>query len=53
MSDRFWTRTRLLNTEALNNWANDKDIVYVAAGIYKNKSLPTLYVDANWFGSVG
>ncbi|WZZ61577.1 hypothetical protein YC2023_061684 [Brassica napus] len=26
MADRFWTKTRLLNKEALNNWANDKDI---------------------------
>ncbi|CAH8389858.1 unnamed protein product [Eruca vesicaria subsp. sativa] len=31
----------------------DKAVVYVAAGLFKNKSLQSLYVDGNRFGSVG
>lgn len=31
----------------------DKGIVYVAAGIFKNRSLESLYLDGNWFGGVG
>ncbi|KAJ4875481.1 Protein TORNADO 1 [Raphanus sativus] len=31
----------------------DKAVVYVAAGLFKNKSLQSLYVDGNRFGSIG
>ncbi|ESQ42898.1 hypothetical protein EUTSA_v10012444mg [Eutrema salsugineum] len=31
----------------------DKAVVYVAAGLFQNKSLQSLYVDGNRFGSVG
>ncbi|KAK6947027.1 hypothetical protein RJ641_000500 [Dillenia turbinata] len=31
----------------------DKGVVYVAAGLFKNQSLETLYVDGNWFNGVG
>ncbi|XP_024021946.1 protein TORNADO 1 [Morus notabilis] len=31
----------------------DKGVVYVAAGLFKNRSLESLYLDGNWFGGVG
>ncbi|PON43300.1 Mitochondrial Rho-like protein [Parasponia andersonii] len=31
----------------------DKGVVYVAAGLFKNKRLESLYLDGNWFGGVG
>lgn len=31
----------------------DKGVVYVAAGLFKNKSLESLYLDGNWFGGIG
>lgn len=31
----------------------DKGIVYVAAGLFKNQYLESLFVDGNWFGGVG
>lgn len=31
----------------------DKGVVYVAAGLFKNQSLQSLYVDGNCFGGVG
>lgn len=31
----------------------DKGIVYVAAGLFKNQQLESLYADGNWFGGVG
>ncbi|XP_020102582.1 protein TORNADO 1 [Ananas comosus] len=31
----------------------DKAIVYIGAGLFKNKSLENLWVDGNWFGGVG
>ncbi|KAJ6314524.1 hypothetical protein OIU78_018076 [Salix suchowensis] len=31
----------------------DKGVVYVAAGLFKNQSLESLYLDGNWFGGVG
>lgn len=34
-------------SRALNNWAKDKAIVYVATELFKNKSLQSSYVDGN------
>ncbi|KAA8527036.1 hypothetical protein F0562_008735 [Nyssa sinensis] len=31
----------------------DKGVVYVAAGLFKNQSLESLYVDGNWFSGIG
>lgn len=31
----------------------DKGIVYVAAGLFKNQSVESLYLDGNWFGGIG
>lgn len=31
----------------------DKGVVYVAAGLFKNKCLQTLQLDGNWFGGAG
>ncbi|XP_071905446.1 protein TORNADO 1-like [Coffea arabica] len=31
----------------------DKGIIYVAAGLFKNQSLNSLYLDGNWFGGIG
>ncbi|KAF5730503.1 protein TORNADO 1 [Tripterygium wilfordii] len=31
----------------------DKGVVYVSAGMFKNKTLQSLYVDGNWFSGVG
>lgn len=31
----------------------DKGIVYVAAGLFKNQILETLYLDGNWFDGIG
>ncbi|KAL0362899.1 UNVERIFIED_CONTAM: protein TORNADO 1 [Sesamum calycinum] len=31
----------------------DKGVVYVAAGLFKNRSLERLYLDGNWFGGLG
>ncbi|KAK9268673.1 hypothetical protein L1049_000432 [Liquidambar formosana] len=31
----------------------DKGVVYVAAGLFKNESLESLYLDGNWFSGVG
>ncbi|CAI9088285.1 OLC1v1022579C1 [Oldenlandia corymbosa var. corymbosa] len=31
----------------------DKGVVYVAAGLFKNQCLQSLYLDGNWFGGVG
>ncbi|KAL3851152.1 hypothetical protein ACJIZ3_013034 [Penstemon smallii] len=31
----------------------DKGVVYVAAGLFKNHSLESLYLDGNWFGGIG
>ncbi|KAK4439728.1 protein TORNADO 1 [Sesamum alatum] len=31
----------------------DKGVVYVAAGLFKNRSLDRLYLDGNWFGGIG
>ncbi|GLT56997.1 hypothetical protein SLA2020_300050 [Shorea laevis] len=31
----------------------DKGIVYVAAGLFKNRILESLYLDGNWFSGVG
>uniref|UniRef100_A0A6N2M6T5 C-terminal of Roc COR-B domain-containing protein n=1 Tax=Salix viminalis TaxID=40686 RepID=A0A6N2M6T5_SALVM len=31
----------------------DKGVVYVAAGLFKNQSLESLYLDGNWFGGIG
>lgn len=31
----------------------DKGVVYVAAGLFKNQSLQSLYLDGNWFGGTG
>ncbi|KAH7861384.1 hypothetical protein Vadar_025439 [Vaccinium darrowii] len=31
----------------------DKGVVYVAAGLFKNQSLGSLYLDGNWFSGVG
>ncbi|KAF4381233.1 hypothetical protein G4B88_015499 [Cannabis sativa] len=31
----------------------DKGVVYVAAGLFKNKRLESLYLDGNWFRGVG
>lgn len=31
----------------------DKGVVYVAAGLFKNKSLESVYLDGNWFGGIG
>ncbi|OVA03829.1 Leucine-rich repeat [Macleaya cordata] len=31
----------------------DKAIVYIAAGLFKNQFLESLYVDGNWFSGVG
>lgn len=31
----------------------DKGVVYVAAGLFKNQSLGSLYLDGNWFSGIG
>ncbi|XP_052179029.1 protein TORNADO 1 [Diospyros lotus] len=31
----------------------DKAVVYVAAGLFKNQSLESLYLHGNWFGGIG
>ncbi|KAK3032487.1 LOW QUALITY PROTEIN: hypothetical protein RJ639_037300 [Escallonia herrerae] len=31
----------------------DKGVVYVAAGLFKNQTLESLYLDGNWFGGIG
>lgn len=31
----------------------DKGVVYVAAGLFKNQSLQSLYLDGNWFSGIG
>ncbi|KAL5548548.1 hypothetical protein UlMin_003779 [Ulmus minor] len=31
----------------------DKGVVYVAAGLFKNQRLESLFLDGNWFGGVG
>ncbi|CBI26731.3 unnamed protein product, partial [Vitis vinifera] len=31
----------------------DKGVVYVAAGLFKNQSLESLYLDGNWFTGIG
>ncbi|KAJ8766512.1 hypothetical protein K2173_023759 [Erythroxylum novogranatense] len=31
----------------------DKGVVYVAAGLFRNKKLESLYLDGNWFNGVG
>ncbi|EEF33354.1 protein TORNADO 1 [Ricinus communis] len=31
----------------------DKGVVYVAAGLFKNQSLESLYLDGNWFSGTG
>ena len=31
----------------------DKGVVYVAAGLFKNESLESLYLDGNWFSGIG
>ncbi|CAK9155552.1 unnamed protein product [Ilex paraguariensis] len=31
----------------------DKGVVYVAAGLFKNQSLESLYLHGNWFGGIG
>lgn len=31
----------------------DKGVVYVAAGLFKNRSLESLYLDGNWFSGIG
>ncbi|XP_050246654.1 protein TORNADO 1 [Quercus robur] len=31
----------------------DKGVVYVAAGLFKNQSLESLYLDGNWFSGIG
>ncbi|KAJ4828396.1 Protein TORNADO 1 [Turnera subulata] len=31
----------------------DKGVVYVAAGLFKNKSLQSLYLDGNWYSGIG
>ncbi|KAF8409688.1 hypothetical protein HHK36_005767 [Tetracentron sinense] len=31
----------------------DKGVVYVAAGLFKNQCLESLYLDGNWFGGIG
>ncbi|KAM2352396.1 hypothetical protein ACFXTH_007078 [Malus domestica] len=34
-------------------WLKDKEVVYVAAGLFKNQSLESLYLDGNAFGGIG
>ncbi|KAM1100768.1 hypothetical protein ACFX2B_007117 [Malus domestica] len=34
-------------------WLKDKEVVYVAAGLFKNQSLESLYLDGNVFGGIG
>ncbi|XP_043691906.1 protein TORNADO 1 [Telopea speciosissima] len=36
-----------------NTCLKDKGVVYVAAGLFKNQSLESLYLDGNWFSGVG
>ncbi|KAL7186658.1 hypothetical protein ACSBR2_028396 [Camellia fascicularis] len=31
----------------------DKGVVYVAAGLFKNQNLESLYLDGNWFSGIG
>lgn len=31
----------------------DKGVVYVAAGLFKNQNLESLYMDGNWFSGIG
>jgi hypothetical protein len=31
----------------------DKGVIYVAAGLFKNQSLESLYLDGNWFSGIG
>ncbi|CAI0378962.1 unnamed protein product [Linum tenue] len=31
----------------------DKGVVYVAAGLFKNQALESLYLDGNWFSGIG
>lgn len=36
-----------------NTCLKDKGVIYVAAGLFKNQKLESLYLDGNWFGGVG
>lgn len=36
-----------------NTCLKNKGVVYVAAGLFKNQSLETLYLDGNWFTGIG
>ncbi|GLT83629.1 hypothetical protein SLE2022_019060 [Rubroshorea leprosula] len=36
-----------------NTCLKDEGVVYVAAGLFENRSLESLYLDGNWFSGVG
>lgn len=44
---------RLKEVRLTKTCLKDKGVVYVAAGLFKNQSLESLYVDGNWFSGIG
>ncbi|CAK7324550.1 unnamed protein product [Dovyalis caffra] len=44
---------RLKEVRLSKTCLRDKGVVYIAAGLFKNQSLESLYLDGNWFSGIG